>query len=105
MTYSFSHRQAAISFIEGGGSKVEASKLFKVSRDTIYRWLELDDLAPKPRAKSFHRKIDKEALLKHVEDYPDLYLRERAAHFGVHISCMGRALAKLGYRKKKSGDI
>ncbi|MGB0720381.1 MAG: IS630 transposase-related protein [Bdellovibrionales bacterium] len=37
MTYSLSHRQAAISFIEGGGSKVEASRIFKVSRDTLYR--------------------------------------------------------------------
>ncbi|MGB0719862.1 MAG: IS630 transposase-related protein, partial [Bdellovibrionales bacterium] len=61
ITYSLSRRQAAISFIEGGGSKVEASRILKVSRDTLYRWLELNDLSPKPRPKSFHRKIDKAA--------------------------------------------
>jgi len=105
MTYELPHRQAALSFIEGGGSKVEASKLFNVSRDTIYRWLKLDDLAPKPTLETRHRKIDKAALARHVEKYPDLYLRERAEHFGVRISSMHTALKAMGYRKKKSADI
>ena len=105
MTYPTSQRKAVLSYISEGGSKVKASKIFKVSRDTIYRWLELDDLAPKPPPKTRHRKIDKAALASHVEEYPDLYLRERAAHFGVRISSMHDALRALGYRKKKSGDI
>lgn len=105
MTYQIKHREAVLSFIEEGGSKVEASKIFKVSRDTIYRWLQLDNIAPKPPPKIRHRKIDKAALARHVEDYPDLYLRERAAHFNVQISSMHSALRTLGYRKKKSADI
>ena len=105
MTYQTPHRIAVISFIENGGSKVEAARLFKVSRDTIYRWLNLDDIAPKPPPKTRHRKIDKAALKRHVQEYPDLFLRERAAHFGVAISSMSLSLSKMKVRKKKSVAI
>jgi putative transposase len=105
MTYQAPHRIAVLSFIENGGSKKEASRIFKVSRDTIYRWLKLDDIAPKPPLKTRHRKIDKAALRRHVEEHPDLFLRERATHFGVAISSMSLALSKLKIRKKKSADI
>jgi transposase len=105
MTYQTPHRIAVLSFIENGGSKVEAARIFKVSRDTIYRWLELDDLTPKEPPKMRHRKIDKDALRDHVEKYPDMFLRERAVHFGVAISSMSAMLSKLKIRKKKSADI
>lgn len=105
MTYQTSHRKAVLSYIKEGGSKVEASKIFKISRDTIYRWLQLENPVPKAPPKTRHRKIDKAALARHVEEYPDLYLRERAAYFEVGISSMHTALRTLGYRKKKSGDI
>jgi len=105
MTYHTPHRIAVLSFIENGGSKVEATRIFKVSRETIYRWLRLEDVAPKPPPKTRHRKIDKAALRRHVEEYPDLFLRERAACFGVAISSMSLALSKMKIRKKKSADI
>ena len=105
MTYQTPHRIAVLSFIKDGGSKVEAARLFKVSRDTIYRWLNLDDIAPKPPPKTRHRKIDKAALKRHVQENPDLFLRERAAHFGVAISSMSLALSKMKVRKKNSVDI
>lgn len=105
MTYQTPHRIAVLSFLEEGGSKVEAVRIFKISRATIYRWLNLDDIAPKPPPKTRHRKIDKVALKAHVEKYPDLFLRERAVHFGVQISSMSLALAKMKIGKKKSGDI
>lgn len=105
MTYQTPHSIAALSFIKEGGSKVEAARIFKVSRDTIYRWLKLEDVAPKPPPSSRHRKIDKAALARHVEEHDDMFLRERAAIFGVHISSMGRALKKLKISKKNSADI
>lgn len=105
MTYQTPHRLAVLSFLEEGGSKVEASRIFKVSRETIYRWLRLDDIAPKPPPKTRHRKIDKAALKRHVEENSDMFLRERAAVFGVHMSSMGHALAKMKIGKKKSVDI
>ncbi len=105
MTYQAPHRIAVLSFIENGGSKVEAAKLFKVSRDTIYRWLSFDEITPKPPPKTRFRKIDKEVLRAHVSENPDLFLHERAAVFDVHISSMGRALSKLKNSKKKNVDI
>jgi transposase len=104
MTYPISFRRKVLAHIEEGMSKREAARLFKISPNTLYQWLNADDLHPRNNVVR-HRKIDKAALVRHIEDYPDLYLRERAAHFGVHLSSMGHALAKLNIRKKKSGDI
>jgi putative transposase len=103
MTYQTPHRIAVLSFIKNGGSKVEAARIFQVSRDTIYRWTKLDDIAPKPRPKTYHRKINKADLRRHVDEHPDLFLRERAAVFGVAIRSMSSALSKLKIHKKKNG--
>ena len=105
MTYQTPHRIAVLSFIKDGGCKSEASRLFKVSRDTIYRWSKLEDLAPKPPPTTRYRKIDKDALKRHIEEFPDMFLRERAVHFGVAISSMSLALKKLKIHKKNSADI
>jgi len=105
MTYQTPHRTAVLSFIQSGGSKVEAAKVFRVSRAAIYRWLKLDDLAPKPPPKTRHRKIDKSALQRHIQDHPDMFLRERASYFGVATSSMSLALSKMKIRKKKNEDI
>ena len=85
-------------------SKREAARLFKISPNTLYLWLNSSDLQPRNNAPR-RRKIDKAALARHIEEYPDLYLRERAAHFGVCISSIHKAMFQLGYRKKKSVDI
>ncbi|MCK5555336.1 MAG: hypothetical protein KAI76_03790, partial [Alphaproteobacteria bacterium] len=42
----------------------------------MYRWLNLDDIAPKPPPKTRYRKIDKAALKRHIQEYPDMFLRE-----------------------------
>jgi len=105
MTYQLSHRKAAISFIKNGGSKVEASRIFSVSRNTLYNWLKLEDLTPKPPLKSRNRKIDKEKLKEHVDKYPDMFLHERAVIFKVHPSAISYALKRLRIVKKKSDVI
>jgi len=101
MTYSLDLRKKAVSFISDGGSKSEAMRIFKISRDTIYRWLNADDLCPKVHG-SRNRKIDKVALRKHIEDYPDMYLRERAEVFNVSLSAIHYALKKMRIVKKRT---
>ncbi len=101
MTYSLDLREAVISYINNGGSKVEAAQLFNISRNTLYRWLGMNDLRPKVHGQR-HRKIDKVSLVKHVEEYPDMYLRERAEIFGVHLSSMGHMLKKMRIVKKRA---
>jgi len=101
MTYSLDLREAAISYINNGGSKIKAARLYNISRNTLYRWLNADDLYPKP-ALERNRKIDKEALRKHVEDYPDMFLRERAEIFNVSLSAIHYALKKMRIVKKRT---
>lgn len=101
MTYSIDLRESVISYINNGGSKVDAARIFNISRNTLYRWLSMDDLRPKAHGER-RRKIDKTALKAHAEEFPDMYLRERAAIFGVHTSSMGRMLKKLNIVKKRT---
>ena len=99
MSYSIDLRERVLDYVRGGGSQVEASRIFRVTRKTIYNWLQRETLSPKPHG-SRHRKIDKQALAEHVRDYPDALLRERALIFGVDPSCISRALKRLNFTKK-----
>ena len=67
--------------------------------------MRVNNIAPKPPPKTRHRKIDKAVLKRHIQEYPDMFLRERAAIFSVHLSSMGRALSKMKISKKNSVAI
>jgi len=99
LSYSVDLRERAVSYVRGGGSRIEASRLFQVGRTTLYRWLNAPDLHPRP-AKERRRKLDKAALAAHVRAFPDALLRERAAHFGVGVNAIWVALKKLKITKK-----
>lgn len=99
MSYSLDMRERAVSYVRNGGEATEASRLYKVARSTLYRWLGATSLEPKP-AKTRRRKIDKEALRAHVRDCPDALLRERAEYFGVHVNAIWMALRKMKIVKK-----
>lgn len=102
MAYSIDLRQRALDFIENGGSKVEAAKLFNISREVIYKWLNASDpLAPQKTGPKGPRCIDYEALTQHVQDFPDQTILERANHFGVSYYCIWYGLRKLGISRKK----
>ena len=102
MSYSIDYRRRAISFIEEGGSKAQAARLFKVHPSTIYEWWgRRTDLSPRP-AKVRRGKIDKVALTAHIEEHPDALLRERADHFGVTTNAIWEMMRKLGFVKKSA---
>jgi putative transposase len=101
MTYSLDFRHRVVSFIEEGGSQREAQRIFKISRNTIYRWCTSVDLRPKIHG-SRHRKLDKAALKLHVREHPDAKLSERAAHFDVHPSAIWYQLRKMNLVKKSA---
>jgi excisionase family DNA binding protein len=100
MAYSTDYRRRVIVFVKEGGSKREAARLFKVSRETIYQWLECGDALSLKPAKTRRRKIDKEALKRHVRECPDALLRERAVVFKVDPSAIFYALKTLKIVKK-----
>lgn len=101
MTYSIDLRERVLSFLSDGGSKSEAIRMFKISRDTIYRWLNADDIRPKKHG-SRRSKIDMEALKRHVEGDGDMYLHDRAQVFNVSTSAMHYAMKRLGFVKKRA---
>jgi len=101
MTYSLDFRQRVVSFIEEGGSQKDAMRIFNIFHNTIYRWQTSADLRPKSHG-SRRRKIDPVALARHVKEYSDAKLSERAAHFGVHTSAIWYQLRKMKLTKKSA---
>jgi putative transposase len=100
MTYGLELRERAVKYVQEGGQLLEASKIFGVHRQSLWRWLQMEDLHPKP-SKTRCRKLDKVALLAHVKAEPDSLLRERARHFGVRVNSIWVALKKMDISKKK----
>ena len=86
-----------LQFIENGGSKTEAAKLFKVGRTAIYRWLNTHTGQTGSHKTEL---LDPTALAEHVKAHPDQTLKERAQHFGVSPACVGYGLKRLGYTQR-----
>ena len=101
MSYSIDLRQRVVAFVQEGGSKAEAARRFQVSLWCIFNWMQRKDLQPCPALRRV-RKLNWQALKAHVQAHPDALLRERAAHFNVHINAIWYALSqmKISYKKK-----
>lgn len=104
MGYSVDLRERVIKFIEDGGSKTDAARIFSVSRVTIYSWekkkVEKGTLKDTPPKRGW-KKLNPELLLAHVAKYPDLTLAEYAKHFGASITSVCLALKRLKVTRKK----
>jgi transposase len=100
MAYGADYRRRVMAFVKEGGSKRDAARLFKVSRETIYQWLKAGDVLPRRAAQTRRRKIDKKELKRHVREYPDALLRERAVVFKVDPSAVFYALKAMNIVKK-----
>ena len=105
MIYSIDLRKRVVAFIEKGGKKVEASRLFNVSRPSIDKWMSLkketgDLKSPSLKPRSW-RKLNPEALVAYVEAHPDAMLEDYAEHFQTSPSGIWRALKRLKITRKK----
>jgi len=102
MSYSIDLPKRVLDFLNTGGSKTEAARLYNVSRTCIYNWLAAKDplRCEKPGPRGPHR-LDYQALRQQVADFPDQTQVERAAHFGVSKNCILYALRKLNITRKK----
>ena len=102
MTYSLDFRRHVLSIRKKEGLTLEqTSQRFGVGRASLCRWLKrLEPDQSKPRK----RKIDMAALAEDVRQFPDAYLHERAARFGVFPNAIFRALRRLGVTYKKSAQ-
>jgi len=100
MTYSSDLRLRVVEYVQSGGLKTEAGRIFGVTRPTVYRWLSSEKNVSAQPARRRKRKLDKSLLAAHVREHPDALLRERAEHFGVRVNAVWVALRTLGIRKK-----
>jgi transposase len=104
MSYSIDLRARVVNYIENGGGKAEAARLFNVSRVTVYKWLkkkEVSGVLKDDPPKRGWKKINPEALAEYVKNNPDQTLAEYANHFKVKISSTWLALKKLKITRKK----
>lgn len=106
MAYGQDFRYCVVENIASGMSWSDASRIFKISYDTIGRWLrkhrEGIELCDAPRKEYKKQKVDKEQLVRMVEEHPDATLEELAQPFGVAHSVIDYHLRKLGITRKKN---
>ena len=99
-------RKRVLDFVNSGASKSEAARLFKVSRSSIYTWLQSQDvLTYRKPGPTGPRKLKLQALCVHVQAYPDKTQAERAVHFGVSSDCIGYHLKRMKISRKKNDSL
>lgn len=101
MTYSLDFRKKVLSIrAKEDLSFAQAAKRFGVSVNSLFLWSKR--LEPK---RTKHRppiKIDNQALLEDIRQYPDAYHYERAERLHVSPSGICCALKRLGVTYKKN---
>jgi len=78
----------------------DISDKYNVSMRTLFRWA--DNIEPCMSRNKPATKIDEEALLKDIEDFPDAYQFERAARLSVTQPAIHYALKRLNITYKKN---
>jgi transposase len=105
MAYSIDFRERALAYIDEGHTYKELYEAFKIYPSTIATWRKLrsetGSLNTQYRA-TRSRKIDKEQLLRAIEEKPDAYLSELAKPFGCTEQAVFYALKKLDITVKKN---
>lgn len=101
--YGIDLRKKVIDYLERGGSKREASKVFSIGERTIYAWIKKQkagDLKAKKR-ESYPQKIDVAKLKQYVATHPDHTLKEIGPALGVAYQTVSTWLKRLHITRKK----
>ena len=106
MSYSQDLKQCVIDYCQLGHSKEEASRIFKVSLRSIFRWLKYKDihgdLVPLVRKEHKGRKINKSEFIAYLNSHDDMTLAEYASVFNVNPSSIFYACKRYNITRKKS---
>lgn len=106
--YHIDLRRKVIQAIENGMKISEASRVFGVSRNSIYLWFKRQEATNSLEAATgYHnphnRQIkDLQAFERFMSSHRDWTQREIGAALGVSAKAVGRALKKLGWTRKKN---
>ena len=103
--YSLDLRRKVVLYVDSGGSRASASKIFGLCKETIRRWVmrkqDTGDVKPLPHGGGFPSKVDETEFKAYVESNPDKTLHEMAEHFGISHEGVAYNLRKHGYVHKK----
>jgi len=105
MAYSKDYRERALAFMDEGHTYKELYEAFKLYPSTIARWRKLRSETGTLNTQyreTRSRKIDKEQLMRAIEEKPDAYLWELAKPFGCTEQAVFYALKKLKITVKKN---
>lgn len=108
MSYSTDLRRAVLRYLDQGGRKTAAVRLFGVSRTTIYSWVargeRLEARRPGPvRGRGW--KLDRATLVRLCAAHPDWTLKEYATALGVSHNAVWHALRTLRIVQKKNAGL
>jgi transposase len=107
--YSYDLRSKAIAAVKSGKKKIEISRYFNISRNTLDLWLKQEEKsgdyqAKKPGQKGNNAKIkDWEKLRLFIEENNDKTQKEMAKLWGENVTQqnISSACKKLGITRKK----
>ena len=108
MAYSKDFRWCVVNNVKQGMTWNEVLDLFRISRQTLSKWLKMSDsgdLSDPPRSEYQTRKIAAAKLKELVETQPDLTLAEYAQHFGCRYQAVANRLKQLGITRKKNATL
>ena len=107
--YSIDLRKRVIKYVEEGGRKSEACRIYQICSDTIYRWIReyKKEGGIKARLRKVYktRKIEKEKFVSYIEEHPDDLLEEIAERFKVSIGGVWKACRRWKITRKKNSSI
>ena len=99
MAYSKDLRKQILKSVAEGMTIRQAAQFYGISTNTITQWKRNGIERKKRQSKPL--KVNHEALLKDVADYPDAFQYERAERLGVTAGAIGYALKQLKISVKK----
>lgn len=106
MSYSSDLRKRVIKYVQEGGKKTDAARIYGVSRWCIYDWLGRgDNLNSSPPGPTTSHKFNREDLLNFIKSNPDATLKEMSSQMGVGITAISNALKKMNISRKKNVEI
>ena len=107
--YSLDLRERVMAFIDEGGKKVDACRIFKVGHNTVYLWMRQrksrGTMKPLARGKYKARLLHESKLVEHVKKHPEATLMEMAEVFSVSHVAIWKALRRLNITHKKKPSV
>ena len=103
--YSTDLRERVVDYVECGGSRKDACRIYKVSLRTLSNWIkrfrDTGDVSAS-RLGSRPWKLNHEEVIKYIDAHPDSSLKSIASYFDTTTSTIFYICKKYKYTRKKN---